>query len=81
MGQNVTFNSKNDENDDFCSPRQFPFVNAFGADFLHFTISAILQNDEMTAWAGRPAAQTMNYRFSFLLSIFFFWLNKKKGPI
>ena len=46
--------------DEFCSPRQSPFVNAFGADFLHFTIFAILRNDEMTAWAGRPAGPELS---------------------
>ena len=46
MAQNVTFKSKNNEKGGFCSPRQFPFVNAFGADFLHFTISATLQSDK-----------------------------------
>ena len=64
------------ETDDFYSPKQFPFVNAFGADFLHFTISATLKNDEMRAWAGGQAAQPVNYRLSFL-SDFFFCLDKK----
>ena len=78
MAQNVTFISKNDGNDKFCIPRQLPLVNAFGADFLHITIFAILQKDEMTARAGRPAAQTMNYRFSFFCPFSFFCLSKKK---
>ena len=76
MSQNVTFNSKNGENEAFCSLRQFPFVNAFGADFLHFTIFAILQKDEMTALAGQPAAQPVNYRFSFFVR-FLFWCEKR----
>ena len=76
MVQNVTFISKNDENDDF-SLRHSPFVNSFGADFLHFTIFAVLQNDEMLAWAGRAAAPTMNYRFPFFVLIF--WSKPKKG--
>ena len=60
MAQNVTFNSKNDKNDDFCSPRQFAFVNAFGSDFLYFTIFATLKNDEMRAWAGPQARPELN---------------------
>ena len=45
---------------EFCSPRQSSFINAFGADFLHFTIFATLQTDEMTAWAGRQAGRELN---------------------
>ena len=75
MAQNVTFISKNDKNDDF-SLRHSPFVNSFGADFLHFTIFAVLQNDEMLAWAGRAGAQTMNCRFPFFVLIF--GLNRQK---
>ena len=69
MVQYITFISTDV---DFCSLSQSPVVNVFGADFLHFTIFAMLRNDEMTAWAGRPAAQPVNMRSSFLLSIVFF---------
>ena len=30
MSQNVTFNNRNDEKSDFCTPRQVPFENASG---------------------------------------------------
>ena len=51
------------ENDAFCSRRLSPFVNAFGADFLHFNIFAILHKEGMTAWPG-PDHE---------LTVFFFW--------
>ena len=62
MSQNVMFICKKEDNDDFCGPRQSPFVNAFGVDFLHLTICAILKNDKMTAWAGRQAGPELNYQ-------------------